>query len=146
MFKGCFVFIIFEEIIYLDSMYIGFFSFGGGEIFIVVIAVLVLFGANKIPDLARTLGKGMNEFRRATDELKREFREGADDFKKDMEESKNDIQNHIREINETISDTESYEPYSNAKKEDAIAKKPRAIDEEAIDSESPDQTRNKKSD
>ncbi len=127
-------------------MYFGFFSFGGGEIFIVVIAVLVLFGANKIPDLARTLGKGMNEFRRATDELKREFREGADEFKKDMEESRNDIQNHIREINETISDTESYEPYANANKEDAIAKKPKAISEETVDPENLAQTRDKQAD
>lgn len=127
-------------------MYFGFFSFGGGEIFIVVIAVLVLFGANKIPDLARTLGKGMNEFRRATDELKREFREGADEFKKDMEESRNDIQNHIREINETISDTESYEPYANANKEDAAAKKPKATSKGAIDPENPAQARDKQSD
>lgn len=146
MFKGCFVFIIFEQIIYLDSMYLGFFSFGGGEIFIVVIAVLVLFGANKIPELARTLGKGMNEFRRATDDLKREFREGADEFKKDMEESKNDIQNHIREINETISDTESYEPYANAKKEDAIAKKPKTLPEEAKDADGLTQDRDKQTD
>ncbi|GAF04519.1 Sec-independent protein translocase subunit TatA/TatB [Saccharicrinis fermentans] len=90
-------------------MYFALFSFGGGEIFIVLVAVLVLFGANKIPELARMLGKGMNEFRRATDDIKREFREGADEFKQDLEESKRDINHHIHEIGDTISETKDYD-------------------------------------
>ena len=45
----------------------------GPEIFIVVIAALLLFGADKMPDLAKGLGKGMREFKKATDEIKREF-------------------------------------------------------------------------
>ena len=79
-----------------------FFSFSGGEIFLVVLAVLVLFGAKKIPELARTLGKGMNEFRKATDDLKREFKEGADDLAKDFKDSQKDIEAHVKEIGETI--------------------------------------------
>ncbi|SMO69152.1 twin arginine-targeting protein translocase, TatA/E family [Saccharicrinis carchari] len=112
-------------------MNFGFFSFGGGEIFIVLIAVLVLFGANKIPELARMLGKGMNEFRRATDDLKREFKEGADDFKKDWDESKADIDNHVREISKTLSDDEGYEPYSHLNQEEAMKKNPDAISEDS---------------
>ncbi|TLX76022.1 twin-arginine translocase TatA/TatE family subunit [Labilibacter sediminis] len=88
-----------------------FFSFSGGEIFLVVLAVLVLFGAKKIPELARTLGKGMNEFRKATDELKREFKDGTDDLARDFKESQEDIEAHVKEIGETITDTDSYEPY-----------------------------------
>ncbi len=93
-------------------MYLGLFSFGGGEIFIVLIAVLVLFGANKIPELARMMGKGMNEFKRATDDIKKEFREGADEFKKDLDEGKQDVENHIHEISESISkEVDDYNPY-----------------------------------
>ena len=55
----------------------------------------------------------MNEFRRATDDIKREFREGADEFKKDLEESKQDINNHIHEINNTFSDSDSKEVQKN---------------------------------
>ncbi len=58
----------------------------GQEIFIVMIVVLLLFGANKIPEIAKGLGKGMREFRKATDDIKREIsnqtREITDDVKK----------------------------------------------------------------
>ena len=99
-------------------MYFGLFSFGGGEIFIVLVAVLVLFGANKIPELARMLGKGMNEFRRATDDIKREFREGADEFKQDLEDSKRDINHHIHEIGDTFSESNDYKPYEALEEEE----------------------------
>jgi len=45
----------------------------GQEIFIVMIVVLLLFGAKKIPEIAKGLGKGMREFRKATDDIKREI-------------------------------------------------------------------------
>lgn len=38
---------------------------GGGEIFIVLVVVLLFFGAKRIPDLARGLGKGIKEFKDA---------------------------------------------------------------------------------
>jgi sec-independent protein translocase protein TatA len=46
---------------------------GGTEIVFIVIAVLMLFGAKKIPEIARALGKGFREFQNATDEIKREI-------------------------------------------------------------------------
>ncbi len=46
---------------------------GGTEIIFIVIAVLMLFGAKKIPEIARALGKGFREFQNATDEIKREI-------------------------------------------------------------------------
>jgi sec-independent protein translocase protein TatA len=44
---------------------------GGPEIAVIILFVLILFGSKKIPDFARMMGKGMREFRRATDEIKR---------------------------------------------------------------------------
>ena len=43
-----------------------FLSPSGGEIILILIAVLLLFGANKIPELARGLGKGIREIKNAT--------------------------------------------------------------------------------
>ena len=62
---------------------------GGPEIIIIVVVVLLLFGGRKIPELAKGIGKGIREFRKATDEsnlakdikdIKNEF----DDVKKDV--------------------------------------------------------------
>lgn len=46
---------------------------GGGEMMIILVVILVFFGANKIPELARGLGKGIREFKDASREIQSEF-------------------------------------------------------------------------
>lgn len=53
------------------------FSLGGPEIFVVLFVILLLFGAKKIPDLARGMGKGIREFKDATKEIKKEVDEAG---------------------------------------------------------------------
>ena len=53
------------------------FGLGGQEILIVLVVVLLLFGAKKIPELARGLGKGIREFKDASREIKREIDQQA---------------------------------------------------------------------
>ena len=50
---------------------------GGTELFVIVLVVLLLFGAKKIPELARGLGRGIREFKDATKEIKSEIEEGG---------------------------------------------------------------------
>ena len=45
-------------------------AFGQTELLWILIAVLVLFGAKKIPEFARGLGKGLKEFKNAKDDIK----------------------------------------------------------------------------
>lgn len=52
-------------------------SFGGFEWLIIILVVLLLFGAKRIPELARGLGQGINEFRKASDEIKKEIDNGS---------------------------------------------------------------------
>lgn len=49
----------------------------GPEIIIVLLIVVMLFGADKIPEIARGLGKGMRQLRDATNEVKREINKTA---------------------------------------------------------------------
>jgi sec-independent protein translocase protein TatA len=46
---------------------------GGGEIMLIMVVILIFFGANKIPELARGLGKGIREFKDASSEIRSEF-------------------------------------------------------------------------
>src|SRR6056297_1118171 len=62
------------------------------EIFIILFAVLLLFGANKLPEIARGLGKGMNEFKKATNDIKSEFNEQTQDIQKDIKSIKSDLE------------------------------------------------------
>lgn len=50
-----------------------FLNLGGGEIFVILVVVLLLFGSKKIPELARGLGQGIREFKDATNGVQREL-------------------------------------------------------------------------
>ena len=49
---------------------------GGWELVIIVLVIILLFGAKKIPELAKGLGKGIREFKDATKDIKSEINEG----------------------------------------------------------------------
>jgi sec-independent protein translocase protein TatA len=54
-----------------------FLNLGGGEIFIILVVVLIFFGAKRIPELAKGLGKGMREFKDAMSGVENEVRNAA---------------------------------------------------------------------
>ena len=64
---------------------------GGPEILVILLGVLLLFGSKKIPEVARMLGKGMREFRRATDEIKKELNDSSKDITDDFRDLKNNL-------------------------------------------------------
>jgi sec-independent protein translocase protein TatA len=69
----------------------------GQEIFIIMVVALLLFGANKIPEIAKGLGKGMREFRKATDDIKREFDESTSDIKKDIKDISDTVKKDLKD-------------------------------------------------
>jgi len=52
---------------------------GGWEIILILAVVLILFGAKKLPELAKGLGTGIKEFKKATREVTEEIHNAADD-------------------------------------------------------------------
>ena len=59
--------------IVMNTLALGIGNLGGPDLFIILLIVLVLFGAKKLPDLARSLGQSMNEFRKAREDIDREL-------------------------------------------------------------------------
>lgn len=51
---------------------------GGGELVFVLVAILILFGAKKIPEFAKGLGKGISEFKKASSEVTNEIQTAMD--------------------------------------------------------------------
>ena len=62
---------------------------GGPEIIVIVIVILLLFGGRKIPELAKGIGKGIREFRKATDES--ELAKDIKDIKNEFDDVKKDV-------------------------------------------------------
>jgi sec-independent protein translocase protein TatA len=72
-----------------------FLNLGGGEIFLVVICVLMFFGTDKLPEMARALGKGMREMKNATAEIQREIENSATEIQRDI-----NVKGHLDELKE----------------------------------------------
>ena len=71
------------------------FGIGGGELIFIIFIALMLFGSDKIPELARTIGKGMAQLKNATNEIKSEIQKGAE---------ANGIDTSMKELTSTFSD------------------------------------------
>jgi sec-independent protein translocase protein TatA len=54
------------------------FGIGGGELIFIMFIVLMLFGSDKVPEIARTLGKTMAQIKNATNDIKTEIQKGAE--------------------------------------------------------------------
>jgi sec-independent protein translocase protein TatA len=52
---------------------------GGWEVFAILAAILILFGSKKLPELARGLGQGIREFKKATREVTDEIQNAGED-------------------------------------------------------------------
>ena len=54
------------------------FGIGGGELIFIMLIVLMLFGSDKVPEIARTMGKAMAQLKNATNDIKSEIQKGAE--------------------------------------------------------------------
>ncbi|MFT5254453.1 MAG: sec-independent protein translocase protein TatA [Flavobacteriales bacterium] len=54
------------------------FGIGGGELVFIMFIVLMLFGSDKVPEIARTMGKAMAQLKNATNDIKSEIQKGAE--------------------------------------------------------------------
>jgi sec-independent protein translocase protein TatA len=76
----------------------------GQEIFVILLFVIMFFGADKIPEIARGLGKGMRQIKDATNDIKNEINESAKnntvniDVPKSINENVTEVKDAIEEI------------------------------------------------
>lgn len=81
-----------------------FLNMSGGEIFVIMLFILIFFGAESIPKISKQFGKVMYQVKNATDDIKRDIRDSANNIKKDiMEQSEQN--NPIKEIQKDLDDT-----------------------------------------
>jgi sec-independent protein translocase protein TatA len=72
-----------------------FLNLGGGEVALVVLVILLLFGGKGIPGIAKTLGKGIREFKDATAGIQKEIRDSTGDLTGQINE-------HVQEVKKEI--------------------------------------------
>ncbi|WP_348667818.1 twin-arginine translocase TatA/TatE family subunit [uncultured Polaribacter sp.] len=75
----------------------------GPEIMVILLIVVMVFGADKIPEIARGLGKGIRQVKDATNDIKREIKDSSDNVAIDTDISKN-INKEINAVKDSIDD------------------------------------------
>lgn len=80
------------------------FGIGGGELIFILLIVLMLFGSDKIPEIARTLGKGLRQLKDATNDIKSEITNSADaqGLNKSLFDIRANINNEIEKAKENL--------------------------------------------
>jgi len=85
------------------------FGIGFPELIVIMVIALIVIGPNKLPDLAKALGKGMVEFRKATQEIKENLAldEGIQEVKKATQEIKENLalDEGIRKVKDVLVDS-----------------------------------------
>ena len=75
----------------------------GGEIVFILFVVVMIFGADKLPEIARGLGKGMTQLKNATNEIKSEIQKSAEDHGIDTDLA-DDVRKEIDKVKDDIDD------------------------------------------
>ncbi|MBL7213313.1 MAG: twin-arginine translocase TatA/TatE family subunit [Desulfobacteraceae bacterium] len=73
------------------------FGIGMPELIIIMVIALIVIGPSKLPDLAKALGKGMSEFRKATQEIKESM-----DVNDELREAKEDLVDSISGLDDPL--------------------------------------------
>ncbi len=102
MLKSCFILMISAKFVGIKQVTMNILFISGQEIILVLALALIFFGAKAIPDIAKVMGKGMSEFRKATNEIQRELNNSTSDIKKDIEEVNSSISKDSEEIRKNI--------------------------------------------
>ncbi|GGD44698.1 Sec-independent protein translocase subunit TatA/TatB [Muriicola marianensis] len=80
----------------------------GAEIFFIMFIVVMVFGADKIPGIAKGLGKGMRQLKDATEDIKQEIKKSAEkqgidaSITEDIKKEMNQVKKNIEEVSGTI--------------------------------------------
>ena len=97
-----------------------FLNISGGEILLIIIVIYLVFGPKKIPEFARMLGKGINEMRRATNDIRSEITREANKVKSDIGiDIEDPLKTERKEKPSSNNTTQSYNP----KKEKVVKEK-----------------------
>ena len=79
----------------------GFLGIGMGEILLILVIVLMVFGPGKLPEIARTLGRVVREFKKYSSALTKDFRE---EFDKQVKETPDKREKSVKKSEKTLSE------------------------------------------
>jgi sec-independent protein translocase protein TatA len=90
-------------------------SLGGGEVMVILLFILMFFGSEKIPGIARGLGKGIREVKDAMNGVQDELKGGLREAEKEVNKIKGDVTRDLPDTNDIVKYTLESEPLAQPK-------------------------------
>ena len=85
-------------------------NLGFPELILIFVIALLVFGPKKLPELGKSLGKGLREFKKATEDIKSNWDEHIKDVEKSVDEVKTTVSDATKDIDRDLT-ASSYTPY-----------------------------------
>lgn len=82
-----------------------FLDVSGGELLVIIIVVFLVFGPDKMPEIARKIGKAMNQMKKASNDISREFRNQTSDLTNEIASVQNKVKEEVNKVNREINST-----------------------------------------
>ncbi len=73
-------------------------TLGWSEILVIFVLALVIFGPRKLPELGRSLGKGISEFKRASNDLRRTWEQEVESEQREIQEEFQGLESEVRSV------------------------------------------------
>jgi Tat protein translocase TatB subunit len=108
------------------------FGIGFPELIVILVIALIVIGPSKLPDLARALGKGLAEFRKATQEIKDSLQ-----FDEEIQDIKDDLADSIHGIDHAF-ETDQPVEYGDTDKSESSEKETENVSDETRKENSPE--------
>jgi sec-independent protein translocase protein TatA len=80
-------------------------NLGGGEMLLIFLVILILFGPKKIPELATSLGKGLRKFREAKDGLEDQLKTAMKEPMEALQSAKSNFDMHVNAATQQVQET-----------------------------------------
>lgn len=79
----------------MNSLFVLFLNLGGGEVVLILLVILLMFGGKGVPNIAKALGKGIREFKDAANGIQKDVMQGTGGIS-------NTIHEHIQEVKKEV--------------------------------------------
>jgi sec-independent protein translocase protein TatA len=99
-------------------------SLGGGEVMVILLFILMFFGSEKIPGIAKGLGKGIREVKDAMNGLQDELKGGLREAEKEINKIKGDVTKDLPDTNDIVKYTLESEPLAQPKSSTVVLQNP----------------------
>ncbi|MBK7029297.1 MAG: twin-arginine translocase TatA/TatE family subunit [Bacteroidales bacterium] len=82
-----------------------FLDISGGELLVIVLVVFLVFGPQKMPEIARKIGRAINEMKKASNDLTREFRQESSGIRSEIAAAQSKVKDEINSATQEVSKT-----------------------------------------